>query len=136
MAKFETYARPRTRDDAAMRLFRAGVLHRQPGVTLEELVTRAGGYTIVRPLGQVLREQVRQVAQLTNDAKLLALAERGEVSISLEHLRGMDPKTPIILGCRLAYAPGESQQLGLEYDGQIDPTSSVFISRAKPGSAE
>jgi hypothetical protein len=70
MAKFEAFVKELVPDDPAMKLFAAGVTTKQPGEPLHELLRRTGGvYEMRSVLGPRMRESVRQVAELTGDAR-------------------------------------------------------------------
>lgn len=82
MATFRAYAKVLEPDDPTMRIYEAG-----------------------------LRDDIREVAELTSDAELLRIAELTEVPVSLEHLRGLDPQTRIIIRSELSYEGDEASQV-------------------------
>jgi hypothetical protein len=82
-----------------------------------------------------MRESVRQVAELTGDARLAAVAQQGELMISFEHLRGRDLDTRVVVRRLLTYGPGESEQLGRRHEGPPDPRAGVF-GAGHPGPGE
>ena len=110
MAYFRVYAKVLDRDDPSMRLYEAG-LHpcsREPGMPLADLLRRSGGiYETTTPLVPQLRDDIREVAELTSDAELLKIAELDEISVSLEHLRGLDLQTRIVIRSELFYEADE-----------------------------
>ena len=100
MAIFQAYAKVLEPDDPAMRIYESGfrTCPGQPGQVLADVLRRTGGvYETTVSLSPHLREEIRAVAELTSDTKLLAIADLTEVPISLEHLRGIDPQTRIII---------------------------------------
>jgi len=50
-------------------------------------------------------------AQLTSDERLREIAELSEVSVPLGHLRHLDPRTRIVVGCLLDLAGDEGLRL-------------------------
>jgi hypothetical protein len=87
-------------------------LRTEPGVVLAEVLRRAGGaYETTTRLTPKSRADIREIAELTSDDELLAVAERPEVPVSLEHLRHLDPQTRIVVGYRLDVTPAESPRL-------------------------
>jgi hypothetical protein len=112
MAIFRAYAKVLESTDPSVRLYEAGVGGgcggRQPGLVLAEVLQRTGGvYEMTTPLVPQLRADIREVAELTSDAELLAIAELSEVPVSLEHLRGIDPQTRILVRSELSYEGDE-----------------------------
>ena len=51
------------------------------------------------------------VAELTSDPELLAVADLGEVPVPLDHLRGLDPQTRIIIRTELCYEVDEDARV-------------------------
>jgi hypothetical protein len=116
VAIFRAYAKVLESTDPSVRLHESGVWAgcggRQPGLVLAEVLRRAGGaYETTMALAPQLRADIREVAELTSDAQLLAIAELSEVPISLEHLRGLDPQTRILLQAELSYEGDEGSVL-------------------------
>jgi hypothetical protein len=114
VAIFCAFAKVLEADDPSMRLYEAGL--RQcpgpPGLVLGEVLRRTGGvYQTTTPLVPRLRDDIREVAELTSDAALLAIAELTEVPVSLEHLRGLDPQTRIIIHIELRYEADEGARV-------------------------
>jgi hypothetical protein len=112
MAVFRVYAKVLESTDPSVRLYEAGVWGgcggRQPGLVLAEVLQRTGGvYEMTTPLVPQLRADIREVAELTSDAELLVIAELSEVPVSLEHLRGIDPQTRILVRSELSYEGDE-----------------------------
>ena len=127
MAKFTTFAEVLTPDHTMMRAYGAGITKKLPGEILGELLERSGGvYEMTVDLPPRFREKVRQVAELTSDSQLLAIANLSEIKIPLDHLRNLDPNTRIIVGAGIAYEPGESEALGLGESGPPDPKTTIF----------
>lgn len=114
MAIFRAYAKVLEPDDPGMRIYEAGLRScpGQPGHLLGDVLQRTGGaYQTSTPLTPQLRDDIREVAELTSDADLLAVAEFTEVPVSLEHLRGLDPQTRIIIRASLEYEGGEGARV-------------------------
>lgn len=129
MAKFTTYAEIVTADSLATGLYRAGIKKAPPGLLLRDVLRHSGGaYEKKLRLSLRFREQVRDVARLTNDADLLRIADMDEVTVSLEHLRNADPETTrVSIGYRLDYTREESDRLGLGHEGPHDPSNTVLV---------
>lgn len=119
MAIFRAYAKVLEPDDPSMRIYEAGLrpCPGPPGLLLADVLRRTGGaFQTMTPLAPDFREDIREVAELTSDAELLALAELTEVPVSLEHLRGLDPQTRIIIRAELHYEADEGARLGKAKD--------------------
>jgi hypothetical protein len=100
MAMFRAYAKVLEPDDPTMRIYEAGLraCPGEPGMPLAEVLRRSGGvYQTTTPLIPHMRDDIRELAELTSDAELLKIAELTEVPVSLEYLRGLDPQTRIII---------------------------------------
>jgi len=127
MATFKAYAKVLTSDDSSMKAYEAGILKKQPGETLQNLLDRTGGaYEFKLYSPPQFREQLRQVGELTSDKHLLAISKLFEVPVSLEHLRDVDPQTRIMVRAELLYAPGESERLGLVSEVPPDPRYTIL----------
>ena len=127
MATFSTYAEvlrpdhPMIKNYKGARTWRpsrhrpAGIeqdMRAEPGVVLGDILQRTGGaYETTTRLTPKLREDIREIAELTSDDQLLRIAELAEVPVSLEHLRHVDPQTRIIIGYRLDVTPAECPRL-------------------------
>jgi hypothetical protein len=114
MATFRAYAKVLEPDDPTMRIYEAGLraCPGEPGMALAEVLRRSGGaYQTTTPLIPHMRDDIREVAELTSDAELLKIAELTEVPVSLEHLRGLDPQTRIIIRSELSYEGDEVSQV-------------------------
>jgi hypothetical protein len=127
MATFRTYAEVLQPDHPMMKNYKAVITWRpsayrpaeieqamraEPGVVLGDVLQRTGGaYVTTTRLTPKLREDIREIAELTSDDQLLAVSELSEVPVSLEHLRHADPQTRIVVGCRLDVTPAESPRL-------------------------
>src|SRR5215831_21281134 len=78
MAIFRAYAKVLEPGDPAVRLYEAGVrmCPGQPGLLLADVLRRTGGvYETTTPLLPSLRDDIREVAELTSDPDLLAVAD-------------------------------------------------------------
>jgi hypothetical protein len=114
MATFRAYAKVLEPDDPTMRIYEAGLraCPGEPGMPLAEVLRRSGGvYQTTTPLIPHMRDDIREVAELTSDAELLKIAELTEVPVSLEHLRGLDPQTRIIIRSELSYEGDEASRV-------------------------
>jgi hypothetical protein len=127
MATFTTYAEILTRDDVAYKMYEAGIRKSLPGSLLQDMLKQTGGvYEIQLDLGEKFREEIRQVAELTSDQRLLEIASHPKAPVSLEQFRHVDPRTTrIVCGHVLTYEPGESEQLGLKHEGPYDPRNTI-----------
>lgn len=115
MATLVTYAEVLTPEHPQMKFFTAGIKKNPPGIRLREILRDTGGaYTTTTFLPENFRADIRRVAELTADEELLRISDRSELPVSLEHLRGMDPETLIVIGSRLDYTAEESRQLGAD----------------------
>ena len=113
MAIFRAYAKVLEADDPAVRIPEAGLraCPGQPGLVLADLLRRTGGrYETKTPLSPHLRDDMREVAELTSD-QLLAIADLTEVPVSLEHLRDLDLQTRIVIRCELTYEGDEGTRV-------------------------
>jgi hypothetical protein len=109
MAAFSTYAEALRPDHVMMTMYRAGLEKRSPGVVLADLLRQAGGaYETTTPLTAKFRGYIRAVAELTADNGLLEIAELPEVPVSLENCRQLDPRTRVVMFCRLDVRPAET----------------------------
>ena len=114
MATFRAYAKVLEPDDPTMRIYEAGLraCPGEPGMPLAEVLRRSGGvYQTTTPLMAHMRDDIREVAELTSDAELLKIAELTEVPVSLEHMRGLDPQTRIVIRSELSYEGDEASQV-------------------------
>jgi hypothetical protein len=140
MATFRAYAMVLEPDDPSMRIYRAGLrpCPGPPGHILADVLLRTGGsYETTTPLLPQLRDDIRRVAELTSDAALLAIAELTEVPVCLEHLRGLDPRTRIVIRAELRYEGDEGAQLSRAGDqppalATIMPDGTVIAGDAFP----
>jgi hypothetical protein len=97
-----------------MRLYEAGLLGcpREPGLLLADVLKRTGGvYETTIQLSPIVRDEIREIAELISDQDLLALAEQTEVPVTLEHLRHLDPQTRIITRLEIHYEGDEGALL-------------------------
>ena len=141
MAIFRAYAKVLEPDDPSMQIYEAGLraCPGQPGLLLDDVLRRTGGaYQTTTPLAPQLRDDIREVAELTSDAELLAIAELTEVPVSLEHLRGLDPQTRIIIRTELRYEADEGSRVSRATRhspalATIMPDGTVIAGDAFPG---
>lgn len=128
MARFGTFAEVVTPDSITSVAYAAGVTKNPPGVPIKEILKRTGGvYENKLELPGKLREEVRTVARLTGDQELMKIAELPVVTVSLEHLRNVDPQTRIYLGYWLEYTPEEMERLGLNRERPFDPKKAIAV---------
>jgi hypothetical protein len=76
------------------------------------------------------------VAELTADAELLAISEFSEVTVSLEHLRGIDPRTRVRIGAGLYYEGDEGPRIRPDSGSAVAtilPEGTVVPSAWHPG---
>lgn len=114
MAVFRAYAKVLEPGDPAVRIYEAGLrtCPGQPGLLLADILRRAGGqYETTTPLPPQLRDDIREVGELTSDPELLAIADLSEVPVPLGHLRGLDPQTRIIIRTELCYEADEGARV-------------------------
>jgi len=119
MAIFRAYAKVLEPDDPTMRIYEAGLrpCPGQPGLLLADVLRRTGGvYETTTPLPPQLRDDIREVAELTSDPELLAIADLTEVPVPLDHLRGLDPQTRIVIGVELHYEADEGARVSRARD--------------------
>jgi hypothetical protein len=104
------------------------VMGAEPGVVLGDVLQRAGGaYETTTQLTPKMREDIREIAELASDDQLLAVSELPEVPVSLEHLRQVDPRTRIVVGCRLDVTPAESPRLCRRLALSPDPRITLHL---------
>ena len=103
------------------------------------MLRRTGGvYATTTPLLPHFRDDIREVAELTSDAELLAIAELTEVPVSLEHLRDLDPQTRIVIRSELHYEADEGARVSRAGDRRpalatVMPDGTVIAGDAFPG---
>ena len=101
MARFYTFAEVLTPEHVQWEVHARGLgCGREPGLVLQEVLDRNGGrYETTLPVPDgILREQARICAEVSGDEEMARIAGLSEVTISLEHLRGLDPGTRIVCG--------------------------------------
>jgi hypothetical protein len=121
MAVFRAYAKVLEPDDPAVRIYDAGLrtCPGEPGHLLADVLRRTGGVYVTRTaLSPSLRRDIREVAELTSDAELQAIPDLTEVPVSLEHLRGLDPQTRIVIRVELRYEADEGARLARAEAGE------------------
>jgi hypothetical protein len=90
------------------------------------VLRRTGGvYQMTTPLVVELRDEIREFADLTSDAALLAIADLTEVPVSLHHLRGLDPQTRFVIRSELQYEEGE--RAGVSGPGEHRPALATVM---------
>jgi hypothetical protein len=100
----------------------------EPGVVLAGVLQRTGGvYETTTRLTPKFREDIREIADLASDDRLLTIAELAEVPVSLEHLRHVDPQTRILVGYRLDVTPAESPRLRRRLSLPPDPAITLHF---------
>jgi hypothetical protein len=105
---------------------------------LADVLRRTGGvYETTTQLPPQLRDDIREVAELTSDPELLAIADLTEVPVPLGHLRGLDPQTRIVIGTELHYEADEGAQVSRARDHRpalatIMPDGTVIAGDAFP----
>lgn len=140
MAIFRAYARVLEPGDPAIRIYEAGLrtCPGQPGLLLADVLRRTGGvYETTTPLPPQLRDDIREVAELTSDPKLLAIADLTEVPVPLNHLRGLDPQTRIVIRTELRYEADEGARASRATEHRpplatITPNGTVIAGEAFP----
>lgn len=123
MARFYTFAEVLTPEHIDWEVHARGLgCGREPGLVLHEVLDRNGGrYEITMPIGERIREQARICAQVSGDEEMARIASLSEVTISLEHLRGLDPGTRIVCGYGLEdFTDAERGRLPRK-EGPVDP---------------
>jgi hypothetical protein len=140
MAIFRAYAKVLEPDDPAMRIYEAGLrtCPGQPGLLLADVLRRTGGvYETTTPLLPQFRDDIREVAELTSDPELLAIADLTEVPVPLDHLHGLDPQTRIVIRTELCYEADEGARVSRAREHQsalatIMPDGTVIARDAFP----
>ena len=140
MAIFRAYAKVLEPGDPAMRIYEAGLrtCPGQPGLLLADVLQRTGGvYETTAPLSPRLRDDIREVAELTSDPALLAIADLAEVRVPLDHLRGLDPQTRIVITTELCYEADEGARVSRAREHRqalatIMPDGTVVVGDAFP----
>lgn len=144
VAIFRAYAKVLEPGDPAMLIYEAGLrtCPGQPGLLLADLLQRTGGlYETTTPLTPRLREDIREVAELTSDLELLSIADLTAVPVALDHLRGLDPQTRIVITAELCYETNEGTRVSRAGERRpavatIMPDGTVVAGDAFPASPE
>jgi hypothetical protein len=127
MARFYTYAEVLTPDHVQWEIHARGLgCGHEPGLVLPEVLDRDGGrYQTTMPMSDGIREQARICSQVSGDEEIARIASLSEVTISLEHLRGLDPSTRIICGYGLCdFTSAERGRLP-RGQGPFDPATII-----------
>lgn len=143
MATFTTYAEILRPDHPLVKIRQAALTWRpsryrsaeieqamraEPGVVLGDVLDRTGGaYETTTRLTPGLREDIREIAELTSDDELRRVAELPEVPVSLEHLRHVDRQTRVLVGCRLDVTAAESPRLRHRLALPPDPGTTLHL---------
>jgi hypothetical protein len=115
MAQFVTFAEVLTEEHVSWHASAQGITGRPPGTVLQEILDRNGGrYETELDLRGGLfpmRGQARLLAGLPGNEELDQIADLDAVPISLEHLRGIDPRTRLAIGYCLTGLSEQEQEL-------------------------
>ena len=108
-------------------------IHRHIGMGGDQLVGAVAGDDVEERLG----DDIREAAELTSDPELSAITDLAEVPVSLDHLRGLDPQTRIIIRAELRYEQDEGSRAGRARAQQpavatIMPDGTVIAGNAIP----
>jgi len=135
MARFYTFAEVLTPEHVQWEVHARGLgCPGEPGLVLQEVVDRNGGrYETTLPVADRTREQARICAEVSGDEEIARIAGLSEVTISLEHLRGLDPGTRIVCGyglddftdaerCRLPRDESPADPATI-FEGPFDPAN-------------
>jgi hypothetical protein len=107
MATFRTFAKVLAADDPFLK--RGQEQGFTAGFVLADVLRQTGGaYRTTAPMSGKFRVCIRAVARLTSDDGLLRIADLPEVPVSLENCRQLDPRTHIVMVCRLDVSPAET----------------------------
>jgi hypothetical protein len=144
MAIFRAYAKVLEPGDPAMRIYEAGLrtCPGQPGLLLADVLRWTGGvYETTTPLPPRFRDKIREVAELTSDPELLAIAGLNEVPVPLGHLRGLDLQTRIVIRTELCYEGDEGARVSSTREHRpalatIMPDGTVIAGDAFPAPPE
>lgn len=123
MARFYTFAEVLTPEHVQWEVHARGLgCGREPGLVLQEVLDRNGGrYETTLPVSDSIRELARICAQVSGDEEIARIADLSEVTISLEHLRGLDPGARIVCGCGLDDLTDAERGRLPRDDGPVDP---------------
>jgi hypothetical protein len=127
MARFRTYAEVLTPEHVQWVVHARGLgCGREPGLVLQDVLDRNGGrYETTVPINDGTREQARICADVSGDEEMARVASLSEVTISLEHLRGLDPSTRIVCGYQFGdFTPAERDRLP-RHEGPVDPATII-----------
>jgi hypothetical protein len=127
MARFYTYAEVLSPDHVQWEVHARGLgCGRAPGLVLQEVLDRNGGrYETTLPVSDGIREQARICAQVSGDEEMARIASLSGVTISLEHLRGLDPGTRIVCGYGLRDFTEAARGRLPRHEGPVDPATII-----------
>lgn len=137
MARFYSYAEVLTEDHVAWHAHARGIggCGNGPGVILREVLDHNGGrYENTLPFSPSFQEQLRLLGEVPANEELGRIAELTEVTISLEHLRGVDPGTRITCGYGLTDFTDDDQAILPPHKGPADPGKTLFGIEVDPAS--
>jgi hypothetical protein len=80
-----------------------------------------------------MRDDLREVAELTSDEDLRRIADLSEAPVPLGHLRHLDPQTRIVMGARLDYTDQERQWLSRRRDRADTGIAALLGDHVIPG---
>jgi hypothetical protein len=123
MARLYTFAEVLTPEHLQWEVHARGLgCGREPGLVLQEVLDRNGGrYETTLPMAESIREQARICAEVSGYEEMARIASLSEVTISLEHLRGLDPCTRIVCGYGIDdFTDAERGRLP-RHEGPVDP---------------
>jgi hypothetical protein len=140
MAIFRACAKVLEPGDPSMRIYEAGLraCSGQPGLSLADMLRQTGGvYETTISLAPEFRDHIREVAELTSNPELLAIAALAEVPVPLDHLRGLDPQTRIVIRAELCYEADEGARVSSARENRpalatIMPDGTVIAGDAFP----
>jgi hypothetical protein len=127
MARFTTFAEILTPDLLPWKAYQAGIVKNPPGQLLKDILDYTKGvYALKLDLREDVKDQMRKIANVSSDPELLRITRLAQVTVSLEHLRDLDPETTrIVCGYRFDVNPNESELAGLKDKGPYDPRNTM-----------
>jgi hypothetical protein len=84
-----------------------------PGLLLKDVLAESGGrYEYHMVFAEGVKAHYRKWAAAASASEIANIAETGSITISLEHLRGLDPETTrIVVGTRIDREPSDGDHL-------------------------